>query len=125
MNTLKTIFKSAITASVLLGAIAVTTPANANEIKSWQGKVVKLVAKKQTYPRAAMRNELEGKAKVKLSIDRSGSINDFEIIEPTGHDALDSSVPKLVERLNPLPAPPASLPDSNLSFVLPLTWQIQ
>ncbi|WP_168190228.1 energy transducer TonB [Luteithermobacter gelatinilyticus] len=99
--------------------------ARASDIKSWQGKIVKLVSKKQVYPRAAMRQELEGKAKVKISFDRSGNIISHEVLQSTGHDILDAEVTNLVKRINPLPAPPAELGDDKLVIVLPLTWTIQ
>ena len=43
-------------------------------------------------------------------------------MESTGEDVLDKSIPKLINRLNPLPP----LPDgqTELSFVLPLTWSL-
>ncbi|WP_321397304.1 TonB family protein [Emcibacter sp.] len=99
--------------------------ANASDIKDWQVKLVKLVAKKQVYPRAAMQDELEGKAKVKIAFDRSGSITSHELVQSTGHDILDAEVENLVNRINPLPAPPSSLGDDKLVIVLPLTWAIQ
>ncbi|WP_417319874.1 energy transducer TonB [Emcibacter sp.] len=102
-----------------------TLEVNANELKDWQVKLVKLVAKKQVYPRAAMEDELEGKAKVKIAFDRSGSITSHELVQSTGHDILDAEVENLVGRINPLPAPPSSLGDDKLVIVLPLTWAIQ
>lgn len=98
---------------------------NASEIKDWQKKIVRLVAKKQVYPRAAMRKELEGRAKVSVVIDRNGEIQKFDLLQSTGHKVLDREVPKLMGRLSPLPVPPASLSDAQLTFVLPLSWVIQ
>jgi len=124
---MKYIFKSAIlTLAVSFFMFSATiTGANASEIKSWQKKIVKLVAKKQVYPRAAMRKELEGRAKVSVMIDRSGAIQNFDLVQSTGHAVLDKEVPKLMGRISPLPTPPASLSDAQLTFVLPLSWVIQ
>lgn len=109
-----------------LGISAMTAPAfAADDMKSWQQEIIKLVAKKQVYPRAALSREIEGRAKVKLTIDRSGAVQSHEIIERTGNEILDAEIDNLVERLNPLPEPPSSVPDSSLSFVLPLAWIIQ
>jgi len=112
-------------ALVLSGFAVVAGPAQADEMKDWQRSIAKAIAENQTYPRSALRRQLEGTAKVKITIDRSGTISNFEMVEATGHDALDRTVPKLMERLSPLPAPPSSLGDDNLTFILPLAWVLQ
>ena len=117
--------RAAVAVAMVSGAISVATPAIADPVKSWQKKVVTLVGKKQVYPRSAIMKEIEGQAKVKVSIDRSGSLQGFEMVEATGHDVLDKEVDKLMKRINPLPAPPEELPDNKLTFVLPLSWVLQ
>ena len=109
----------------LVGAFGFSAGAQANDLKEWQTKIVKLVAKKQVYPRAAMRQELEGRAKVRVSIDRDGNITGHDIVAATGQPVFDEEIPKLIERINPLPAPPSDLSDDQLSFVLPLSWVIR
>lgn len=99
--------------------------ARADEIATWQKKVVSTIAQKQVYPRAAMSQEIEGRARVKVTIDRSGTITGYEMVEGTGHELLDAEVVRLKDRINPLPKPPASLADANLTFVLPLSWVLQ
>lgn len=42
--------------------------ANAQDISSWQKLVTKKIAKKETYPRASLRKELEGKLRLKLML---------------------------------------------------------
>lgn len=125
MSIIKKFIKVTVAVCIMAAPLFTAQTASAEDIKSWQKSIGKLVAKKQTYPRAAMRKEIEGKAKVKVSIDRSGTITGFEIVQSTGSDILDKAVPKLMERLNPLPTPPASLTDTQLSFILPLSWRIQ
>lgn len=116
-----------VTALIVLsfGIGGFSTVAQAGDIKKWQTKIVKRIAKKQVYPRSAMRKEIEGRAKVQVSIDRTGSIVAHEVIQATGHDVLDREIPKLMKRINPLPAPPSELKDSQLSFVIPLSWIIR
>ncbi|VAV91388.1 hypothetical protein MNBD_ALPHA01-2264 [hydrothermal vent metagenome] len=115
-----------VSAAIVLsfGMAGFSAHAEANDIKKWQKKIVKLVAKKQVYPRSAMRKELEGRAKVRVSIDRTGAIVSHEVITPTGQAVFDKEIPKLIKRINPLPTPPESLTDGQLSFVLPLSWVI-
>lgn len=116
---------AAVAIALSFGVTGFSASAQASDIKQWQVKIVKLVAKKQVYPRAAMRKELEGRAKVRVNIDRSGAIVSHEVIAPTGHAVFDREIPKLIERISPLPSPPDALGDDQLSFVLPLSWVIR
>jgi len=110
----------AIALTFTIGATSIS--ASAADMNSWKKAVAKKVAKKQKYPRAALAREIEGKAKVRLLVAADGSITTHEIILETGESVLDREIPKLVKRLNPLPA----LPDdrTELSFVLPLSWSL-
>mgnify|MGYP005839581427 CR=1 FL=1 len=119
------VIKALAIALALSGITAVSGPAKADDVKDWQRSIAMAVAENQTYPRSALRRQLEGTARVKITIDRSGTIASFEVVEATGHNALDRTVPKLMERLSPLPAPPSSLGDNNLTFILPLAWRLQ
>jgi len=94
-------------------------------VKDWQHDVVKRIAQKQVYPRAALSREIEGSAKVKITIDRTGHITSYDVVKPTGHKELDEDIPKLVKRIDPLPQPPSSLADADLKMTLPLNWVIQ
>lgn len=111
--------------AIAMGVMAAPMSTWAADMASWQRSVVSVVAKKQVYPRAAMSQEIEGRAKVKMTIDRAGKITNYEVVESTGSDLLDAEVVKLMERINPLPAPPADASDSNLTFVLPLAWVLE
>jgi periplasmic protein TonB len=101
---------------------AASAPAHADDMKDWQIEVIKAVAKNQRYPRSAIAREIEGKAKVRLVVAADGTITSHEVVEPTGEDVLDREIPKLVEKLSPLPALPGG--QSELSFLLPLTWSL-
>ncbi|NVJ96940.1 MAG: energy transducer TonB [Alphaproteobacteria bacterium] len=94
----------------------------ATSMEDWQRAVVKKVLAKQGYPRLAVARQIEGKAKVRLTIDADGTISNYEVVEPTGQDVLDRSIPSLIGKLSPLPP----LPDgkTDLTFVLPLSWSL-
>ena len=122
--------RHALQALALAFVVAVTTViasqgAMAGDLRSWQRSIAKAVASKQVYPRSALRREIEGSAKVRVTVDRSGKIASFEMIQATGHDELDREVPKLMNRIDPLPAPPADVSEDQLTFVLPLSWVLQ
>ncbi|MDG1709261.1 MAG: TonB family protein [Emcibacteraceae bacterium] len=115
--------------SVLVASfIAVTGfagTANAADISGWQKEIAKKIAKKQTYPRAALRKELEGRVSVEINVDREGNILAHSVTQSSGHDVLDREVTKIMKRVSPLPTPPADVADSQLTMVVPLAWALQ
>lgn len=118
----RSLFTVGIAAALSLSALA--APVFAAGKADWQKQIMTTVAKKQVYPRSALMRELEGSAKVKVSVDRSGAITGFEMLQATGHDVLDKEVEKLMDRVNPLPAPPSDVADTELTFILPLSWAL-
>ncbi len=110
------------TSVALTGFVA---SANAQDISGWQKDVGKAIAKKQSYPRAALRKELQGQARVEINIDRQGNIVAHNLQSSTGHEILDREIPKLMERVSPLPAPPSGAEDSQLTMVVPLAWVLE
>ena len=114
-----------VTVAAFLTVTGFVNSVHGADISGWQKEVSTKIAKKQTYPRAALRQELEGRAKVEINIDREGNIVAHVIKSSTGHDLLDREVPKLLKRVSPLPAPPADASDSQLTMVVPLAWAIQ
>lgn len=113
-------------AALVAGSAAWATPALADDdVETWRNKVVKRIATKQVYPRSAINREIEGSAKVRVSVNRSGAVTAYEMVEATGHKVLDNEVPRLMKRIDPLPAPPDAVPDERLTFVLPLAWILQ
>lgn len=106
-------------------ALAGIRPAAAADLSSWKRQIAMVIAKKQVYPRSALMREIEGSAKVKVTVDASGKIVNYEIVEPTGEAVLDREIPRLIERIDPLPAPPADANADELTFIIPLAWRLQ
>ena len=118
---MRSIFKSFLAGAIALGLFSIPSMAN-TDFDSWKQAVVKTVAKKQKYPRAALAREVEGKAKVRLTVLADGTISAHEVVQATGERVLDNEIPRLVKRLNPLPSLPAGRDE--VSFVLPLDWSL-
>lgn len=105
-----------------LALTTIPSAAAASSMEEWQRAVVMKVMAKQGYPRMAVARQIEGKAKVRLTVDADGTISNYEIVEPTGEDVLDRSIPTLISKLSPLPPLPEGRTD--MSFVLPLNWSL-
>ena len=63
------------------------------------------------YPRAAQVAREQGVAYVHVRIDRQGRVLSVALQRSSGHASLDEEALQTFHRAQPLPAPPASLPD--------------
>lgn len=118
---MRSILKSFLAGAIAMGLFSVPSMAS-NDMDSWKKAVVKTVVKKQKYPRAALAREIEGNAKVRLTVSADGTITTHEVVKATGEKILDNEIPKLMKRLSPLPSLPAGRDE--VSFVLPLDWTL-
>ena len=98
---------------------AFTTPVFAQSA-DWQRQVARLIASKQTYPRAAQMRGDEGTVKVKVYVSASGAIEKTEMVTPSGSSVLDREALALPSKAGTFPAPPGGA----TSVVLPLTWKL-
>jgi protein TonB len=98
---------------------SVARPA-APAVASWQRLLMAQLERHKRYPPQA-RGKL-GEAKLGFSIDRQGHVLTSRIVQSSGSDALDAEALALVKRAQPLPPPPAGLPDNQLSFVVPIRY---
>jgi protein TonB len=94
--------------------------AAAPAITSWQRRLIAQLERYKRYPPQA-RGKL-GEARLAFSIDRQGRVVTSRIVHSSGSDALDDEALALVKRAEPLPPPPAGVPDDQLSFVVPIRY---
>jgi protein TonB len=97
------------------------SPKPAPAIASWQQAVVARLARFQRYP--AQAKGATGVANLSFSIDRHGHVLNSQIIKSSGSAVLDAEALSLLTRAAPLPPPPAAVPDTDLTFVLPIRFE--
>ncbi|MBK5265558.1 MAG: energy transducer TonB [Alphaproteobacteria bacterium] len=105
--------------AVVVGVMVVAAPAYAQSA-DWQRNVARMIAAKQTYPRAAQMRGDEGTAKVKLTVAADGSLGSVELVGPSGSSVLDREALALPAKVGKFPAPPGG----SASVVLPFTWKL-
>ena len=97
------------------------SPKPAPAIASWQQAVVAHLARFQRYPTQA--KGATGVANLSFGIDRQGHVLNSQIIKSSGSAVLDAEALSLLTRAAPLPPPPAAVPDTDLTFVLPIRFE--
>jgi periplasmic protein TonB len=105
-----------------------TTPAPASPelvpaTASWHQAVVARLARFQRYP--AQAKGATGVVNLSFSIDRQGHVLNSRVIKSSGSAVLDTEGLSLLKRAAPLPPPPAGVPDSDLTFVVPIRFVLK
>ena len=85
------------------------------EISGW-------IQQHKFYPAAA--GGREGRAIVRMRIDRAGNVRYYAIEQSSGMVALDDAALDMIRRANPVPAVPANYPAGNLvEFLIPISFK--
>lgn len=78
------------------------------------------------YPKAVAEEQgVEGKVVVGFTINREGRLEDTEILESSGHPALDQAVEKMVEFAQPFNQLPAGVKSDKVRFAFPVTIRLK
>ena len=76
------------------------------------------------YPADARRQGKTGVVMVRFRIDRRGHLLNYRIEQGSGHAILDDETARLMQRAEPYPAPPDSVPGAELEFVVPVQYKL-
>jgi periplasmic protein TonB len=101
---------------------AVQTPA---AIIRWQSALAAHLERFKHYPTAARTHREQGIAKVAFTIDHEGHLLTSQIVQSSGWSLLDQETLDMLARAQPMPKPPGNAPDSALSFVVPVRFNIR
>lgn len=77
------------------------------------------VQKKITYPRIARKMGWQGKVLISFIICIDGTIKDIQIVESSGHKALDKNALEIVQKVAPFPKPPVAA-----KLIIPVVYNL-
>lgn len=97
----------------------------AYEEKAWEAQILQRLEHKMRYPVRAQRAGAQDVIYVRITVDRMGRVLSAVIDQSKGISLLDTAALDLVRRSGPLPAPPSSLSDRELEFVVPLEYTLK
>jgi len=103
--------------------VAAKTPPKA--VIRWQGLLAAHIERFKRYPAAARSRGDKGIAKVAFTIDREGRLLSSRIVESSGSAALDQETLAMLARAQPMPRPPDELSGAELTFVVPVQFNIR
>ena len=89
-------------------------------ITSWQRLLLAQLERHKRYPSQA-RGKV-GEARLEFTIDRAGNVLTSRVVHSSGSEELDAAALALVKNAQPLPVPPAGLPEDLLSVIVPIVY---
>ena len=91
----------------------------------WQSQLAAHIEHFKRYPAEARSRGEQGIAKVAFTIDHEGHLLASRIVQSSGSATLDQETLAMLARAQPMPRPPDQLSDSQLSFVVPVRFNIR
>jgi len=93
--------------------------------RSWETAMTRRLQQYKRYPSGAQSRGEEGVVELSFTVDRSGHVLNREIVRSSGHRELDNEVMSMIERAQPLPPFPASMPQAKLDLTVPIRFSLQ
>jgi protein TonB len=105
-----------------------TAPPQANApraVARWESTLTAHLEHFKRYPPEARARGDEGTAMVAFTIDHEGRLVSSRIVRSSGSATLDQETLAMLARAQPMPKPPDNILDSELSFVVPVRFNIK
>jgi protein TonB len=94
-------------------------------IRRWESGLVAHIERFKRYPAQARARGERGSARVAFTIDRDGWVRESHVLETSGSPDLDRECLAMLARAQPMPKPPGEVQASELSFVVPVRFNIR
>ena len=106
-------------AAPMLGAAA----RDSNALPNWRSQLVARLERYKRYPSDARGDN--GTVQVAFRVDRSGGVHNVRISRSSGSSLLDREALALLDRAQPMPAPPPDVRDHELTLVAPIRYNMR
>ncbi len=105
---------------------APTPPARstANVRATWQAQLLSWLERHKRYPRVALEQRQQGVANLRFALDRQGRVLSFRLDKSSGFTLLDEEVLELIQRAQPVPAPPPEIPGDRIEVLVPVAFSL-
>jgi periplasmic protein TonB len=100
--------------------------AGANDGRAaWRGELIAQLARAKRYPAAAAAEHQTGTVQLSFTMNRNGRVLSRHILRSSGSPALDEEALAMVERAQPLPPFPPSMPQAQISLNVPVSFSLR
>jgi periplasmic protein TonB len=91
----------------------------------WQSTLAAHLERFKRYPSAARAHNEQGTVRIAFTIDHEGHLLQSRIVQSSGSSQLDQETLDMLSRAQPMPKPPGNTPDSALSFIVPVRFNVR
>jgi periplasmic protein TonB len=92
---------------------------------SWQTSLLRQLQRFKRYPAGAQSRNEQGVVLLSFSLDRTGHVLAHSVARSSGFPDLDNEVMAMIMRAEPLPAIPASMPQTRLDLTVPIRFSLR
>lgn len=100
-------------------------PPSGDAVPTWQGALRAHLERHKRYPSAAQFRRQQGAPTVRFVMDREGKVLSAQLERGCGHSALDEEALALLERAQPLPAPPPEVAGERIEMRVPIQFYLR
>ncbi|MBD8492213.1 energy transducer TonB [Pseudomonas syringae] len=94
-------------------------------LPSWQGDLLRHLAKYKKYPEDARRRGMQGVARLRFVVDAEGNVLSYSIASSSGSPSLDRATMEMIRRAQPVPKPPAEvLNNGSIEILAPFVYSL-
>jgi protein TonB len=94
-------------------------------VQRWENELVAHLERFKRYPPEARSRGDHGAVRVAFTIDRDGWVRASRIVQSSGSQDLDQEALAMLTRAQPVPRPPERVSGRELSFVIPIKFNIR
>jgi periplasmic protein TonB len=94
-------------------------------VVKWESLLAAHIDRYKRYPMEARLKGETGVAQVFFTIDHEGHLLSSRIVRSSGSATLDQETLAMLERAQPMPRPPSNFSDSQLSFIVPIRFNLR
>jgi periplasmic protein TonB len=94
-------------------------------VNRWESALVAHIERFKRYPADARAHDEQGVAQVAFTINHDGWVLSSRIVRSSGSPALDAETLAMLSRAQPMPRPPGQLSSNQLSFIVPVRFNIR
>ncbi|ABD86508.1 energy transducer TonB family protein [Rhodopseudomonas palustris] len=106
-------------------AAATAGAAAAAALPSYRDRLAAHLQRFKQYPSEARSAGLQGTAMLSFTVGRGGQVLGARLARSSGSASLDAETMAMIRRAQPLPSFPSELPQSSLSFTVPVRFSIR
>ncbi|WP_043318896.1 energy transducer TonB [Microbulbifer sp. HZ11] len=94
------------------------------DVESYSDALNRHTMKNLRYPSRAQQRGWEGEVVLKIVVNKSGEVQDIQVVEESSYSSLNREALRSVERANPYPQIPSHLGVDSFSFTVPIRFSL-